>query len=110
VNSSLELQNPEIQVHILRDRAAFLRVSPEQIETALNSAFGGREISTIYGVSDQYLVFVQLEAHQPLGIAVVGGLLFSQLLTLYLTPTFYVSLERFTQWLRRGPARYAQRA
>jgi HAE1 family hydrophobic/amphiphilic exporter-1 len=50
------------------------------------------------------------EARQPLGIAVVGGLLFSQLLTLYLTPTFYVSLERFTQWLRRGPARYPQRA
>jgi hydrophobic/amphiphilic exporter-1 (mainly G- bacteria), HAE1 family len=50
------------------------------------------------------------EARQPLGVAVVGGLLFSQLLTLYLTPTFYVSLERFTQWLRRGPARYAQRA
>jgi HAE1 family hydrophobic/amphiphilic exporter-1 len=60
VNSTLELQNPEIQVHILRDRAASLGVSPEQIETALNSAFGGREISTIYGVSDQYLVFVQL--------------------------------------------------
>jgi HAE1 family hydrophobic/amphiphilic exporter-1 len=333
VNSTLELQNPEIQVHILRDRAASLGVSPEQVETALNSAFGGREISTIYGVSDQYLVFVQLaesfqrdinalnalylqggnarlvpltsvaeiksgvgpisiehygqlpsvtlsfnlrpgtsigaavsaiqalareslprgvsttlagsaktfeesmrdlpillvitilviymilailyehlghpltiltalplagfgalvmlltfhqeinifsfvgiillvglvkkngimmvdfalglqrekglpaeqaiveaslvrfrpimmttlaailatlpialgygaggEARQPLGIAVVGGLLFSQLLTLYLTPTFYVSLERFTQWLRRGPARYPQRA
>jgi hydrophobic/amphiphilic exporter-1 (mainly G- bacteria), HAE1 family len=50
------------------------------------------------------------EARQPLGVAVVGGLLFSQLLTLYLTPTFYVSLKRFTQWLRRGPARYAQRA
>jgi HAE1 family hydrophobic/amphiphilic exporter-1 len=50
------------------------------------------------------------ETRQPLGVAVVGGLLFSQLLTLYLTPTFYVSLERFTQWLRRGPARYPQRA
>jgi biotin carboxyl carrier protein len=56
----LILQNPEIRVHILRDRAASLGVSPEQIETALNSAFGGREISTIYGVSDQYRVFVQL--------------------------------------------------
>jgi Cation/multidrug efflux pump len=59
VNSSLELRNPEIQVHILRDRAASLGVSPQQIETALNSAFGGREISTIYDVNDQYLVFVQ---------------------------------------------------
>ncbi|MGH8472536.1 MAG: efflux RND transporter permease subunit, partial [Gammaproteobacteria bacterium] len=60
VNSSLELRNPEIQVHILRDRAAFMGVSPQQIETALNSAFGGREISTIYGANDQYPVFVQL--------------------------------------------------
>jgi HAE1 family hydrophobic/amphiphilic exporter-1 len=41
------------------------------------------------------------EARRPLGIAVVGGLLFSQVLTLYVTPTFYVSLERVAALFRR---------
>ncbi len=60
VNTSLELGNPEVRVHVLRDRAASLGVSPERIETTLNSAFGGREIGTIYGAHDQYPVLVQL--------------------------------------------------
>jgi len=42
---------------------------------------------------------------RPLGMAVVGGLLFSQLVTLYLTPVFYVYLESFQQWLGKRPLR-----
>jgi HAE1 family hydrophobic/amphiphilic exporter-1 len=42
------------------------------------------------------------EARRPLGIAVVGGLLFSQILTLYVTPTFYVSMERLATLFRRA--------
>ena len=34
--------------------------------------------------------------------SVVGGLLFSQLLTLYVTPVFYIYLERFREWLGRS--------
>jgi hydrophobic/amphiphilic exporter-1 (mainly G- bacteria), HAE1 family len=41
------------------------------------------------------------EARRPLGIAIVGGLLFSQILTLYLTPVFYTYLEALRQRLSR---------
>ena len=41
------------------------------------------------------------EARKPLGLAVVGGLLFSQALTLYITPVLYVYLDRIGSWSRR---------
>ena len=44
------------------------------------------------------------ELRQPLGIAIVGGLILSQLLTLYTTPVVYLYLDRFRLWLRRAPA------
>jgi len=41
------------------------------------------------------------ELRRPLGIAIVGGLLFSQILTLYTTPVIYLYLDRFHAWCRR---------
>jgi len=61
VSTNLELRNPEIQITILRDRAAALGVSPQQIESTLYNAYGGRQISTLYGATDQYLVLLELE-------------------------------------------------
>jgi multidrug efflux pump len=42
------------------------------------------------------------ELRRPLGIAIVGGLIVSQLLTLYTTPIIYLYLDRFALWSRRG--------
>ena len=61
VASNLELRNPEIGVSILRDRAAALGVTPQQIEAALYNAYGGRQISTLYGATDQYYVILELD-------------------------------------------------
>ena len=61
VSSNLELRNPEIQVRILRDRASALGVSSQQIELALFNAFGGRQVTTLYGASDQYEVRIELD-------------------------------------------------
>ena len=41
------------------------------------------------------------EMRRPLGIAIVGGLLFSQMLTLYTTPVVYLYLDRFRLWADR---------
>ena len=48
------------------------------------------------------------DSRRPLGLAVVGGLVFSQVITLYITPVYYTYLDQFQRWLgrhfRRRPA------
>jgi hydrophobic/amphiphilic exporter-1 (mainly G- bacteria), HAE1 family len=43
-------------------------------------------------------------ARMPLGLAVVGGLVLSQVVTLYITPVIYIYLDRLQAWLKRRPA------
>jgi len=44
------------------------------------------------------------ESRQPLGLAVVGGLFFSQMLTLFVTPVFYLYMDSLQKKFRRGRA------
>jgi len=45
------------------------------------------------------------ELRRPLGIAIIGGLIISQLLTLYTTPVVYLYMDRFSLWWARRPHR-----
>ncbi len=44
------------------------------------------------------------ELRQPLGVAIIGGLLVSQWLTLYTTPVIYLYLDRMSRWLGGCPS------
>jgi HAE1 family hydrophobic/amphiphilic exporter-1 len=79
--------------------AALLRFRPIMM-TTFAAIFGTLPIAIGAGAG--------AELRQPLGIAVVGGLCVSQLLTLYTTPVVYLYLDRLRLWfesLRRRPAR-----
>jgi HAE1 family hydrophobic/amphiphilic exporter-1 len=60
VNSDLQITNPTVKVEIERDKASTLGVTAEQIEDALYSAFGARQVSTIYTPSNEYWVILEL--------------------------------------------------
>src|SRR5882762_6088619 len=61
VNTDLQITSPQITVDIDRDRASALGVSAEQIENALYSAYGSRQVSTIYTPTNQYWVILELD-------------------------------------------------
>jgi hydrophobic/amphiphilic exporter-1 (mainly G- bacteria), HAE1 family len=59
VNTDLQLDSPVVQVNVDRDRATALGVSVDQVRQALFSAFGARQISTIYGQANAYPVILE---------------------------------------------------
>ncbi len=60
VTSDMQLSNPQLSITIDRDRASALGVSTQKIEDALYTAYGTRQISTIYAPTNQYQVIMEL--------------------------------------------------
>lgn len=75
--------------------ACLVRFRPIMM-TTLAAIFGTLPIALALGAG--------AESRQPLGIAVVGGLFTSQLLTLYFTPAFYIAMERLLARFKRPSA------
>ncbi len=93
VDFALEIQrshhlNPEEAIY----QACLVRFRPIMM-TTLAALFGVLPLAIGLGVGS--------ELRRPLGIAIVGGLLVSQVLTLFTTPVVYLALERFRSWTFR---------
>ena len=74
VTSDLQLKNPQVKVGIDRDRAATLGVTPARIEDALYTAYGSRQISTIYAPNNQYQVIMEVAPEHQLEPASLSSL------------------------------------
>jgi multidrug efflux pump subunit AcrB len=85
----IEGKNPREAIH----EACLLRFRPIMM-TTFAALFGALPIALGHGAGS--------ELRRPLGIAIIGGLLVSQWLTLYTTPVIYLYLERLSRWLGRS--------
>jgi len=94
---TLEGLTPVESIH----KACLLRFRPI-LMTTMAALLGALPLALGHGTG--------AELRRPLGIAIVGGLIMSQLLTLFTTPVVYLYLDRFQLWLRgRRAARHHHR-
>jgi len=83
-----EGKSPEEAIY----QACLLRFRPIMM-TTMAALLGAVPLAVGAGVGS--------ELRRPLGISIVGGLIFSQMLTLYTTPVVYLYLDRFRLWIER---------
>jgi HAE1 family hydrophobic/amphiphilic exporter-1 len=74
VTSDLQIKNPQIDLEIERDRAAALGITAQQIEDSLYSAYGARQVSTIYSPTNQYRVVMELAPEYQMDPSALGML------------------------------------
>jgi HAE1 family hydrophobic/amphiphilic exporter-1 len=60
VSTDLSLRNPQISIDIRRETASAVGVTPEEIQSTLAHAYGGQQVSTIFGPANEYWVMMQL--------------------------------------------------
>jgi multidrug efflux pump subunit AcrB len=82
-------------------QACMLRFRPIMM-TTMAALLGGLPLALGTGTGS--------ELRRPLGISIVGGLIVSQMLTLFTTPVVYVYMDRFRAWLAEGKARRQARS
>ncbi|MDB5800546.1 MAG: multidrug transporter subunit MdtC [Rhodocyclales bacterium] len=94
-------RNEGLSAHDAISRACRLRFRPIMM-TTMSAVLGALPLAL--GTGDG------AELRQPLGISIIGGLLLSQLLTLFTTPVVYLYLDRFSSWCGRKRAHRAMLA
>jgi HAE1 family hydrophobic/amphiphilic exporter-1 len=61
VNTDMQIDGPQVQIEIDRDKAQALGVSASAIETALMTAYAARQLTNLYGATDTYKVIVEVQ-------------------------------------------------
>jgi HAE1 family hydrophobic/amphiphilic exporter-1 len=74
VTSDIQINNPQLNVNIDRDKAATLGVSVQQVENVLDDAFGTRQISTIYATANEYEVILEVKPEYQQDPSAIGKL------------------------------------
>lgn len=61
VTSDLQLNSPQVNIEVDRDKASMLGVTAQQVDDALGYAYGTRQVSTIYTPSNEYWVIIEVQ-------------------------------------------------